>query len=61
MCVLPHGFLVFVEVKRPGRIGGLSQQQKKVIKWLESRKQMVWVVNDFEDFRRKLWWQGYGR
>lgn len=59
LCVMPHGFAVFVEVKRPGRMNGLSVQQKKVIKQLRAMGQMVWVINDFADFRERLKWQGY--
>lgn len=56
---MPYGFVVFVEVKRPGRMNGLSVQQKKVIKQLRALGQKVWVINDFTDFREKLKWQGY--
>lgn len=59
LCVMPYGYIVFVEVKRPGRQNGLSPQQKKIIKWLRTMGQTVWVINDFDDFREKLKWQGY--
>ena len=59
VCIMPYGFVVFVEVKRPGRLNGLSVQQKKIIKWLRSMGQRVWVIDDFADFREKLKWQGY--
>lgn len=54
ICVLPGGKVLFIEVKKPGRRGGLSVQQKKIISWLKSVGCEAWVVNDFETFRRLL-------
>ena len=54
LCVLPGGKIIFVELKRPGRENGLSIQQKKCISWLKGRSCRVWVINDYEDFRRRL-------
>lgn len=59
LCIMPYGFIVFVEVKRPGRDNGLSLKQKKIIKQLRAMGQHVWVINDFNDFRERLKWQGY--
>ena len=54
LCILPGGRVIFIEVKRPGRQAGLSVQQKKIIAWLRDRGCEVWVVNDFETFRRRF-------
>lgn len=54
ICVLPYGRIIFVEVKRPGRENGCSIQQKKIIAWLRKMGCTAWVVNDFEQFRRRL-------
>lgn len=54
LCVLPGGHLIFIEVKRPGRKDGLSVQQKKIIGWLRKLGCTVWVINDYETFRRLI-------
>lgn len=54
LCVLPGGRLIFIEVKRPGRKDGLSVQQKKIIGWLRKLGCTVWVINDYETFRRLI-------
>lgn len=54
LCVLPGGRIVFIEVKRPGRENGLSVQQKKIVSWLRRLGCVVWVINDFEEFRRLI-------
>lgn len=54
LCVLPGGRIVFIEVKRPGRENGLSVQQKKIVGWLRRLGCVVWVINDFEEFRRLI-------
>lgn len=54
LCVLPGGCLIFIEVKRPGRKDGLSVQQKKIIGWLRKLGCTVWVINDYETFRRLI-------
>lgn len=54
LCVLPGGRVVFIEVKRPGRKDGLSVQQKKTIGWLRRMGCVTWVINDYEQFLRRL-------
>lgn len=54
LCVFPGGRLIFIEVKRPGRKDGLSVQQKKIIGWLRKLGCTVWVINDYETFRRLI-------
>lgn len=54
LCVFPRGRIIFVELKRPGRKDGLSPQQRRVIGWLRAHDCEVWVINDYEVFRRRL-------
>lgn len=54
ICVFPGGKVIFVELKRPGRKDGLSPQQKKIISWLQSKGCEAWVINDYEQFQRRI-------
>lgn len=54
ICIFPGGKIVFVELKRPGRKEGRSPRQKKVFQVLEKLGCHVWLINDFEEFKRRL-------
>lgn len=51
ICIFPGGFIVFVEVKRPGLKDGLSPRQVKEIERLRSLGCKVYRVSDFERFK----------
>lgn len=58
IAILPGGYIIFIEVKRPGLSDGLSIRQKKVIGTLESLGCTVWRISDMDDLRTRL--QEYG-
>lgn len=54
ICILPGGHVVFVELKRPGVKDGRSERQKKISRILEGLGCKVWLINDMDEFRRRL-------
>lgn len=54
ICVFPGGKIVFVELKRPGRKDGASPRQKKILSLLAKLGFHAWLINDFDDFKRRL-------
>ena len=52
ICLFPNGIIVFVEWKRPGRLDGLSEKQKKAARLLKQRGFNVLVVDDADVFSR---------
>lgn len=54
ICILPGGRVIFVELKRPGVKDGRSERQKKMFRVLSELGCEVWLVNDLEEFKRRL-------
>lgn len=54
ICVFPGGRVIFVELKRPGVKDGRSPQQKKIGRLLEKLGCDVWLINDRQDFVKRL-------
>lgn len=48
ICLMPGGRIVFLEIKRPGRTGGLSPRQIRVIGQIRGLGFQVAVVNSEE-------------
>ena len=51
ICIFPGGRIIFIELKRPGRKGGLSERQKKVCRILESLGCDVRRIGDKDEFK----------
>ena len=54
ICILPGGRVIFVELKRPGVKDGRSPRQKKIFGLLKSLGCEVWLINDLEEFKKRL-------
>ncbi len=54
ICLFPGARIIFVELKRPGLKDGRSPQQKKVGMFLRKLGFTVWLINDRDEFIRKL-------
>ena len=52
--ILPGGYVIFVELKRPGRVDGRSPRQKKIFRVLSALGCEVWLINDLDDFKTKV-------
>lgn len=51
LVVFPYGLIIFIEFKNPNGNGRLSEMQKREIKKLRNYKVVVFVVDNFEDFK----------
>lgn len=54
ICIFPGGQIIFVELKRPGRLNGQSRVQKVVAELLEALGCEVWLIDNVAEFRRRL-------
>ncbi len=59
VCFFPGGRVVFIELKRPGRVGGLSPRQQKMIARLRGLGAEVWVLRSADEAREHLRRLGY--
>ncbi len=59
ICIFPGGRIIFVELKKPGRVDGMSARQKKVCSLLSGLGCTVLRIGSKEDFKSMMEGIGY--